>query len=69
VSHENPNPAAFFFDDGAFLNLECVESVGRDEDDSGRIEIHTANSYICRKCSRRDFERLRDALAVYHSKA
>jgi hypothetical protein len=73
---ENPNPAAFFFDDGDFLNLEAVvyvrfSEVEDDDGDEQDIGIDLVGGIVMYRYSSTDAEkrRLRDALAVYHSKA
>ncbi len=82
MKYENPNNAAFFFDDGDFLNLEYVTYTqwlpeGRTSD-SGHLNkpvlqvgLRNSEENIERyneAITEREFKRLSDALRVYHSK-
>lgn len=78
---ENPNDSAFFFDDGAFLNLEYVVYAGWSQtmDIDGHITTrrdvlrvlcvfsHDMDALL-QRCSAAEHDRLQTALRVYHSK-
>ena len=80
-NYENPNNAAFFFDDGTFLNLERVNYLKRefkrawDADagyHAGELTLHlivdVGEGTLERPFDDAEFTALSKALRVYHSK-
>lgn len=82
MKYENPNNAAFFFDDGDFVNLEYVAAAAyyakgeRIDPDDGtenntpvvEIDMAGADKARVRPITTNERKRLSDALRVYHSK-